>query len=111
MTKHIEVDIGFQLSYFQPMILKLCLVIGIMNNICSKGVSIYLQKLFGNRVRIFTIQCKTMHTKPKNMGAYHLCWRLRSRRAVLQDTQYMPHKRSASHDKEFIARSNNRTQG
>jgi hypothetical protein len=32
-----------------------------------------LEKVFGNRVGIFTIQCKMMHPKPKNMGAY-LLW-------------------------------------
>jgi hypothetical protein len=32
-----------------------------------KGVSIYLQNLFGNRVGVFTIQCKRMNTKFKNI--------------------------------------------
>jgi hypothetical protein len=33
-----------------------------------KGVSIYLQNLFGNRVGVFTIQCKRMHTRSKNIS-------------------------------------------
>jgi hypothetical protein len=32
-----------------------------------KGMSIYLQIFIGNKVGVFTIQCKRMHTKSKNI--------------------------------------------